>query len=74
MRPCAYPQFIGFSIESKLRRSIEFITKDMGRPLQEISRNPSCLSISLDQRLKPRYHYMMEHGKRHDFSLSRGLS
>jgi hypothetical protein len=66
----AKPQVISMDIERKLRPTIEFITKDMGYSLAEISKNPSCFTYSIEQRIKPRHRYMMAHGKRKDYALS----
>jgi hypothetical protein len=65
----AQPQVIGRSIDHTLPPTIEFLTKDMGRSLEEISRNPVCLTCSLTKRIKPRHRYMMAHGRRKDFAL-----
>jgi len=65
----AQPSVLGYNIDRKVRPTIEFITKDMGRSVEEINRCPRCLAASLEQRLKPRYRYMMLHGKRNDLSL-----
>jgi hypothetical protein len=65
-----HPQVIGRSIEGTLRPTFDFITKDMGRSLEKIDRNPVSLLYSLENRIKPRYRYMMEHGIRKDYSLS----
>jgi len=64
------PSVIGHDLERTLRPTIEFITTDMGRSLQEINACPRCLTCSLKQRLTPRYRYMMLYGKRKDYSLS----
>jgi len=66
---CAQPPIISMNIDRKLGPTIEFITKKMGRSLEEINRAPVCFSISLTRRLKPRYFYMMAHGRRKDYSL-----
>jgi len=50
--------------------AIEFITKDMGRSLEEINRCPRSLTTSLEKRLKPRHRDMMMFAKRKDYSLS----
>jgi len=67
--PWTQPQVIGRSIDHTLPPTIEFLTKDMGRSLEEISRNPVCLTCSLTKRIKPRHRYMMAHGRRKDFAL-----
>jgi len=64
------PGLISGDIERKLRLIVEFVTKDMGRPLEEINRCPRCLTCSLDKRLRPRYRYTMLYGRRTDYSLS----
>jgi hypothetical protein len=64
------PTVFGCDPARKLLPIIEFITKDMGRSLDEINRNPACLSYSLKKRIKPRHRYMMDHGRHRNFSLS----
>jgi len=49
--------------------TIEFITKDMGRSLEEINRCPRSLTTSLEKRLKPRHRDVMMFAKRKDYSL-----
>jgi hypothetical protein len=66
----AHPQVTGLNIDRTLRPIIEFLTKDMGRSLEEINRYPACLSCNLEKRIKPRHRYMMAHGRRKDYCLS----
>lgn len=66
----AAPSIIGCGIEQNLRPTITFITKDMGRSLQDIHRHPASLSYSLEHRIKPRYLYMMLYSHRKDYALS----
>lgn len=67
--PWAQPQVIGRDIARTLRPTIEFMTMDMGRSLEEINRNPVSLLCSLENRIKPRYRYMMAHRRRKDCGL-----
>jgi mTERF domain-containing protein len=66
----SHPTVLGRNPHRSLRPIIDFITKDMGRTLEEINRNPACLTYSLEKRIKPRYRYMLEHGRRQDYKLS----
>eukprot|EP00669_Euglena_mutabilis_P005309 TRINITY_DN16737_c0_g1_i1.p1 TRINITY_DN16737_c0_g1~~TRINITY_DN16737_c0_g1_i1.p1 ORF type:complete len:213 (+),score=2.22 TRINITY_DN16737_c0_g1_i1:393-1031(+) len=66
----AAPSIIGCGIEQNLRPTITFITKDMGRSLQDIHGHPASLSYSLEHRIKPRYLYMMLYSHRKDYALS----
>jgi len=65
----AQPQIFSANIDRNLRPTIEFITRNMGRSLEEIRKNPVCLICSLEKRIKPRYRYMITHGRRKDYSL-----
>jgi len=65
----AQPQILSTNIDRNLRPTLEFLTKDMGRSLEEININPVCLTCSLEKRIKPRHRYMMAHGRRKDFAL-----
>jgi len=64
-----YPQVFGRDIDRTSLHTIGFLTKDMGRSLEEINRNSVCLTYSLEKRIKPRHRYMMAHGRRKDFAL-----
>jgi len=64
-----FPHVIGYDIGRKLRPIVEYITKDMGRLLEEINKCPRCFSTSLELRLKPRHEYLMLCGRRQDYSL-----
>jgi len=66
----AQPSVLGRNIDRTLQPIITFSTKDMGRSLEKINQTPACLTYSLEKHIKPRYWYMMAHGRRTDFSLS----
>jgi len=63
------PHVTGYDVERNLRPTVEYITKDMGRSLEEINRSPRSFGTSLEHRLKPRHEYLMLYGKRKDYSL-----
>jgi len=64
------PEVVGVGIQCSLRPLIDYITKDMGRSLEEINKCPRCFSTSLEERLKPRHEYLKLYGRRQDYSLS----
>jgi hypothetical protein len=64
-----YPEVFGRDIDRALPHIIHFLTKDMGRSLEEINQNSVYLTYSLEKRIKPRHRYMMAHGRRKDFAL-----
>jgi len=66
----AKPEVVHLSIERTLRPIVEYITKDMGRSLEEINECPRCFSTSLMLRLKPRHEYLILYAKTHDYSLN----
>jgi len=65
----AKPHVLCYDIQRTLLPIIQFITKDMGRTLDDINKCPRCFSASLEQRLKPRHEYLKLYGKRQDYSL-----
>lgn len=66
----AVPHVTGYNVQRKLRPIVEFITEEMGRSLEEITHCPRCFSVSLTDRLSPRYKYLILHGRRNDYSLN----
>jgi len=61
----ASPVVLSYSVETKLRPILNFVTIEMGRGIDELQRNPVCFSYSLDGRLRPRYAFATLHSRPH---------
>jgi len=64
------PEVVLYDIQRTIRPTIEYITNEMGRSLEDINNCPRVFGTSLERRLKPRHEYLKQHGRRQDYSLS----
>jgi len=65
----ASPTVLCCSVDTKLRPIVLFVTVGMQREIVELQRNPACLHLSLNGRLKPRYAFATLHLK-HTLGIS----
>jgi len=61
----AFPSVLCFNVDTKLRPNFRFLTFEIDRDISELQRNPACLGMSLDGRLRPRHAFATLHSKQH---------
>jgi len=60
-----FPAILCSSVDSKLRPVVHFVTVTMGRDVTKLHTCPHCFSLSMTDRLIPRYQFAVVHNKQH---------